>query len=330
MIHNSNSKASNLNNSSNYHILDNLKNLDDSKNIIIQNLHLLDKTQTEIKEQNNKDLSSKNEENSKNDENSKNKENIINKNTIKIYNNKNIINKRKSYLPKTKNRLSIKQKKDEKIKITLFYLLKDYWRILKTHHSLINLIVFPPKYNRTNMKLAYILSSISLNLTLNAMLYTQDTVSKNYYYKKSINTISYIITKQILKSLYCFIITVIVDMPINYLCMGYNELERMTNENNKKKYKNIQYLKKMNSGQNKFILYCILIVILELLYIYYITLFCCIYQNSQYNWLQGAIVSILLGYIGAFFSSLFLVFLNVVRKKTTKQWLKEKLDKIIE
>ena len=331
-LDNSNSKASNLNNSSNYHILDNLKNLDDSKNIIIQNLHLLDNTQETVinKAQNiNNDSSLIKEE-----INSKNKENIINKNTIKLYNNnsnnKELMNKRKSYLPKLKNILTEKFKKDNKLSITLYNLLKDYWRILKTHHSLINLIVYPPKYNRTNMKLAYILSSISLNLTLNAMLYTQDTISKNYYYKKSINTISYVITKQILKSLYCFIITVIVDMPINYLCMGYNELERMTNENNKKKYKNIQYIKKMDSGQKKFILYCFLIVILELFYIYYITLFCCIYQNSQYNWLEGAIVSILLGYLGAFFSSLALVFLNIVRKKTKKKWLKDKLDKIIE
>ena len=211
-------------------------------------------------------------------------------------------------------------KKDKKLNVL-------YWQVLKIHNSLINLLFNRLKFNRRNMKLVYILCSISMTITVNAMMYSESYIHKNYYYLYSINTLKYIIIHQIKKSIYSFLISFILTIPLNYLCLGYNGLEKMVAKKEKKK--NIEYIQEMNKSHTKVIWFCFVNFILQLIYLYYTILFCYIYKNSQINFFKSSIVSIIMGYIGSFISALFISWLGKFSAISGNSKFKNIMKKII-
>ena len=218
----------------------------------------------------------------------------------------------------------IKKKYTIKVKEELNIL---YWQVLKNHNSIINLIFNRLKFNRKNMKLVYILSSISLTITVNAMLYSESYIHDNYFYLYSINTIKYIIVHQIAKSLLSFLINFVLTIPLNYLCLGYNGLEKMVAHKEAKK--SIDYIKEMNKSHNKVVWFCFINFILQLFYLYYTVLFCYVYKNTQTSFFKSSILSIVIGYLASFISALLISILGRLSASTGNRKFKAIMVKVI-
>ena len=77
----------------------------------------------------------------------------------------------------------------------------------------------------------------------------------------------------------------------------------------KEKLNKMKYLKRMESALKqlkiKLIIYFIFLLTLGLFFLYYITAFCAVYQNSQYFWIYGCLESLFLDLITPFIICLF-------------------------
>ena len=78
----------------------------------------------------------------------------------------------------------------------------------------------------------------------------------------------------------------------------------------KEKLTKMEYLKRMEYALKqlkvKLIIYFICLFIFGIFFLYYITAFCAVYQNSQYYWIYGCLESLFLDMATPFLTSLFL------------------------
>ena len=85
------------------------------------------------------------------------------------------------------------------------------------------------------------------------------------------------------------------------LSTNKKNLKEIINE----KLSKMEYLKRMESAlkqlRTKLIIYFICLFTFGILFLYYITAFCAVYQNSQYYWLYGCLESFFLDMLTPFF-----------------------------
>ena len=114
--------------------------------------------------------------------------------------------------------------------------------------------------------------------------------------------------------------------------------------NNKQKLKEIinekltkmEYLKRMENALKqlkvKLIIYFICLFTLGILFLYYITAFCAVYQNSQYYWLYGCLESFFLDMVTPFIISLILScfrYIGLIRHSSFFYFLSSFLSNIL-
>ena len=206
---------------------------------------------------------------------------------------------------------------------------RTYWNILKIHHTVINIILKKSMFNHINIRIAFYLSGISLSLASNAMLYTQDTVHDNYYTKFSINALSYIITHQILKSLFSFLICITINIPMHFLAYGYHKVDIISSKAINK-FDKVLLEKETKTAHTKLIIYFIINSIFLLFYLYYTAAFCAVYYNSQISWLEGCVISIVIGLVQPFITGLLLFFLDRCSRKTNLVFISNGVNRLLE
>ena len=206
---------------------------------------------------------------------------------------------------------------------------RTYWNILKIHHTVINIILKKAMFNHINIRIAFYLSGISLSLASNAMLYTQDTVHDNYYTKFSINALSYIITHQILKSLFSFLICITINIPMHFLAYGYHKVDIISSKAINK-FDKVLLEKETKTAHTKLIIYFIINSIFLLFYLYYTAAFCAVYYNSQISWLEGCVISIVIGLVQPFITGLLLFFLDRCSRKTNLVFISNGVNRLLE
>ena len=208
-------------------------------------------------------------------------------------------------------------------------LTQTYWAILKVHHTVINIIVKKEMFNHINIRIAFYLSGISLSLASNAMLYTQDTVHDNYYTKFSINALSYIITHQILKSLFSFLICITINIPMHFLAYGYHKVDIISSKA-MNKFDKVLLGKETRTAHTKLIIYFIINSTFLLFYLYYTAAFCAVYYNSQISWLEGCVISIVIGLVQPFVTGLLLFILVRCSRKTNLVFISNAVNRLLE
>ena len=206
---------------------------------------------------------------------------------------------------------------------------RTYWIILKINHPLINIVIQKEKFNRVSVRLAYYLSGLSLSLALNAMLYTQDTISENYHYKFSINAISFIITNQIMKSIYSFLISVAINIPMHFLSYGYRNVDNLAKVN-AYMFDAFMYQREARKARTKVFFYCGVNSALLLFYLYYTSVFCSVYPNSQISWLEGSLISIIIALILPFLTSIVILGLDRCGQKTGLIFIKKTINRLLD
>ena len=222
-----------------------------------------------------------NKKNKNNRNNNKNKNNkkfeeinkkIFGKEDVK---NKNIL----EYTDSELNSFSYKEalKKDKRSYI-------QYYCSLLKKKIIILFSFYPNKdYNSQIIKLFLFFFFYASDITVNALFFTDDTMHKIYVDSGMFN-LSY----QLPQIIYSFIISYVINFIIEYLSLSEDVIISIK----AKKIINLKQSKKiMNRIKIKFNFFFIVSFILLLAFCYYISCFCCIYQNTQIHLFKDSLMS---------------------------------------
>ena len=231
-------------------------------------------------------------------EDSKNTLNINHNYTQNIHRESKSIFKNKKKLEFTDNELNSLSYQKALIYDKRTY-LQYYISLLKANHLLIFSFYFNYKdYNSPIIKMFLFFFYFSVNLAINALFFTDDTMHKIHVDEGKFNFIY-----QIPITLYSSLISGVISAIIKYSGLSENAVLEIKREKKikvfKKKKKDIFKTIKM-----RFILFFIFTFFLLLLFMYYISCFCGIYVNTQIHLINDSLISFAISLIyplGLFF-----------------------------
>ena len=158
--------------------------------------------------------------------------------------------------------------------------------------DIISILFYPEDFSNYSLDLSIYTLDLLFNFFMNALLYTDDVVSKKYHNN---GTLDY--WTSIILSLISNIISNIGIWIIKKLTSYSNYLSFMTKEMDDKKLYLIAFKKLYNLIKLKILLFYFLSVFLSTCFIYYLTMFCIIYNKSQIslfsNYIIGELQSLL-------------------------------------
>ena len=164
-----------------------------------------------------------------------------------------------------------------------------YISLIKNNHPLIFSFSLSNDYNLKIIKKFLCFFSFSLDLTINALFFNDDTMHKIYEDKGKFNFLY-----QIPQILYSTFISKFIDGFIRKLALTQDNIIDLKQEKEKIYEKYIQTKRKFKI---KFICFFIISFIILIFFWYYITCFCGIYVNTQIHLFKDFIFSTLTGFI---------------------------------
>ena len=212
-------------------------------------------------------------------------------NNITIINNNSILEK-KSTIHRCVNieeNNSIKEKKDNNTK-KKFILI--YWDLLKIHNSVFNLFFYKFKFIPDSSKFIYITNSINLLISFTVIFYFPTYIHENYLNKSSIYFLQFIFKYHYQKVLYCILIHFIISFPLSLLSFyNFSNADYLfSNE----KQKIIHLIHENKIIKRKISVFFSISSIVNVLSLYYISIFCIIYEKTQYIFLLLSLFTFLI------------------------------------
>ena len=159
-----------------------------------------------------------------------------------------------------------------------------YCSLLKTNHLIIFTFCNNTDYNSKVIKILLLLFSFSLNLTINALFFNDDTMHKIYIDQGSFN-----LNYQLPQILYSTLISIVISIIINKLALTEDDILKLKKEKNKNKLiegKNSL----MSKIKIKFIFFFILSFSFLTSFWIFITCFCGVYKNTQIHLIKDSII----------------------------------------
>ena len=195
---------------------------------------------------------------------------------------------------KLKNKVNNKKYIDEEINGFSFKIAKKYDKrtycqyyisLLKTQHNLICIIFNNNDYNSGIIIIDLFFIGFTIDYTVNALFYNDDTMHKIYKSKGNFD-----LETQIPIAIYSTIISIILNFPFNILALSNDAIINYKQNNTKGNiFKRAKNLKKILI--TKFILYFTFSFLFLLFFWYYISMFCVIYRNTQIHLLKDTLMS---------------------------------------
>ena len=171
--------------------------------------------------------------------------------------------------------------------------IQYYCSILKKKHSFL-FSFYPVKdYNSQVIKIFLFCFFYSSDIALNALFFTDDTMNKIYD-----DSGSYNLNYQLPQIVYSFLVSNVINFIIGFLSLSEDIIISI------KEIKNdIQKIakKKINSMEMKFCFFFFITFFLLFIFLFYVSCFCCIYQNTQIHLIKDSLISLGLSFIYPFF-----------------------------
>ena len=160
-----------------------------------------------------------------------------------------------------------------------------YASLLKTQHNFISSFINNDDYNSQIIKIDLFIIGYAIEYTVNGLFYNDDTMHKIYENKGKFD-----IYNQISIIVYSYLISMIINIPLNYLALSNDAIISFKQDNTKINLKkNSKKLKKLLA--NKFIIYFIISFLYLAFFWYYISMFGVIYKNTQIHLLKDTLLS---------------------------------------
>ena len=160
-----------------------------------------------------------------------------------------------------------------------------YNSLLKVKHFLFFSFCDNNDYNSRIIKVDLFFIGITIDYTVNALFFNDDTMHKIYVSKGK-----YDLETQIPITIYSFLISMVLNIPLSILGLSNDSIinfkQNLISKDVKKRGKKLIFCLKL-----KFTFYFIISFILLLFFWYYITIFGVIYKNTQYHLLKDTLIS---------------------------------------
>ena len=164
-----------------------------------------------------------------------------------------------------------------------------YLAILIEEHIILNTFCTDAYVELRSVKLSFLVFSFQISFFLNAFFYTDEYISEIYHNNGVLNFFS-----SLPKSLYSFIVTLILANLLKILSNSKKQFMKIIKEREKKKDYIEQTENELLKLRKKLIIYYAIIFILGIFFFYYVSAFCAVYTNSQKFWLYGCLESLAL------------------------------------
>ena len=171
-----------------------------------------------------------------------------------------------------------------------------YFSLLKKKISIL-FSFYPNKdYNSQIIKSFLFFFYWASDIAINALFFTDDTMHKIYVDSGEFN-----LGYQLPQIIYSFLISYVINFIIEYLSLS----EDLIISIKRSKIINLHKNKKIiNCMKVKFLLFFIVSFILLLIFWYYITCFCCVYENTQIHLFKDSLMSFVISVIYPIFINL--------------------------
>ena len=250
-------------------------------------------------------IQTQNIEKTKNENNTKGN-NIINYDLIN--NNLNNINN-DNITPNNSENILTNYSFEEAIKYDLRSICKIFYIFLLSKQAIFHTFLFKTPLESFSLRLCLLIFIISSDLSLNAILYLDDIISKKYKYVKNLflftfnNNFTIILLSTLIGFIFMTFFTNL-NNSINSIRNIFHEEEKKMKDN--KKYKVTEERKKeilneiekiLKKHKIKVIILIIIEVSLIIFFWYYVTAFCHVYSRTQISWLLDSFLSIISRFI---------------------------------
>ena len=165
--------------------------------------------------------------------------------------------------------------------------LRIYWGYLLENHIILNTFCGYSYLDLRIIKISFLIYTNEISFFLNAFFYTDKYISDTYHNDGVLDFFS-----SLPKSIYSIIVTMIGANLLKMLSTSKNQLMKIIKERNNKKEYLFLMNKELKKLQKKLIIYFICLYTFSLFFLYYVTAFCAVYQNSQLFWFYGCLESL--------------------------------------
>ena len=161
---------------------------------------------------------------------------------------------------------------------------KMYLSFIKTKQPIYSTFFLSNDYNSKIIKICLFLFSFSLEYSINALFFHDKTMHKIYEDRGDYNLIYHI--PQIL---YSFLISTVITKLLNCFILSEEKIANIIETKNPETETKINnYFKKSIC---KLVIFFILIILFQLLFLYYLSAFCAVYRNTQGALIKDTITS---------------------------------------
>ena len=192
--------------------------------------------------------------------------------------------------------------------------LQYYISSIKINNLLLFSFIPIKDYNVMIIKIFLFFFFFTLNLTVNAIFFNDDTMHKIY-----IDGGKYNLIYQIPQILYSSIISGIFNTLIKYLSLSQDNImdfKHTSGINLNEKGKKLLITLKI-----KFIIFFIVTTLFLMFFWFYISCFCGIYKNTQFHLMKDSILGFILSLFDPFWQCLFLGIVRIYSLKNKKEYL---------
>lgn len=154
---------------------------------------------------------------------------------------------------------------------------KYYCFMIQISNIIVNTFCRCSDYNLFSVKLGLLLFLFPINLTFNAFFFTSKEIQSVYINKLSDITIDY---KNLIRSLSSSVISSIILVFLKLICLTHHSIRKLKKCENLEEAK-IQAVKKLKCVKIRISLYYIFSLIFLIIFGFYISCFCAIFENTQ-------------------------------------------------
>ena len=204
--------------------------------------------------------------------------------------------------------------------------LEYYYSLLKINHIFIFTFFNDKDFNSKVIKIFLLIFSFSLNLTINALFFNDETMHKIY---KDHGTFDFIY--QLPQILYSTIISAVINVIIKKLALSEKDVIKIKQE---KKKEDLDMLKNklFSKLKIKFSIFFVLSFSFLILFWTFITCFCGVYKNTQTHLIKDSIIGFITSLLYPF--GIYLIpgifRISALRSETKDQSCLYKFSKLIQ
>jgi len=151
------------------------------------------------------------------------------------------------------------------------------------------------------IKINLLFFRLEIIFVLNALFYTDSYISEAYHNNGNLN-----FGFSLPKAIYSILVSIIVTIFLKMLTTSKKEIYKKIKENDDKLEYSMAINDVLNNLKIKLIAFFICQFIFSFIFLYYVSAFCAVYQNSKLYWFYGCLESIAIDFLIAFIYCIFI------------------------